>query len=129
MLPRYVLIAVAVAGLAAAAGAYRGTTMPAEAPHRATAQALANPHATDASKMIARSVTNADGQTIGKIESIYIDAEGKVDGVIVSIGGLLEAGERYAMLAWKDLQISDNGKKIVVNLSKEQLKALPAAPK
>jgi hypothetical protein len=42
------------------------------------------------------------------------------------VGGFLGVGERHVRLAWKDLQISDNGEKVVVNMNKDQLKALPA---
>ena len=84
----------------------------------------AAPAAADASKLIGRSVKNTNNDTIGKIESVYLDANGKVDSVIVGVGGFLGVGERYARLHWKDLQISDNGEKVVLNMSKDQLKAM-----
>src|SRR5205814_8568806 len=60
-----------------------------------------------------------------EIESVYINADGRVDSVIVGVGGFLGMGERLVRLAWKDLQISDNGEKVVVNMTKDQLKAMP----
>jgi len=69
-------------------------------------------------------VRNNNDDTIGKIESVYLDARGKVDSVIVGVGGFLGVGERYARLHWKDLQVSDNGEKVVVSMTKDQLKAM-----
>jgi len=44
--------------------------------------------------------------------------------VIVGVGGFLGLGERLVRVAWKDLHISDNGEKVVVNMTKDQLKAI-----
>ena len=44
--------------------------------------------------------------------------------MIVGVGGFLGLGERLVRVAWKDLQVSDNGEKVVVNMTKDQLKAM-----
>jgi hypothetical protein len=54
---------------------------------------------------------------------VFITPDGNVDSVMVGVGGFLGVGEREVQLAWKDLQIMDNGEKVVVNMSKDQLKA------
>jgi sporulation protein YlmC with PRC-barrel domain len=92
-------------------GTTGGATMPA-------------PAASDAANLIGRSVTNSKNETIGKVESVYLSSTGKVDSIIVGVGGFLGVGERYASLHWKDLQVSDNGEKVVLNMSKDQLKAM-----
>jgi hypothetical protein len=61
-----------------------------------------------------------DSNTVGDCK----DGDGKVDSVIAGVGGFLGMGERLVRLAWKDLQISDNGEKVVVNMTKDQLKAM-----
>lgn len=87
------------------------------------------PHATmapaDARKLIGRNVKNAQNETIGEIKSIYIGKDGKVDSVIVSVGGFLGVGNREVRIAWSDLNIMDNGEKVTVNMTKDQLKAKP----
>lgn len=88
-------------------------------------QVAATPTAADTKKLIGRNVKNPQNDTIGEIESVYIDADGKVDSVIVGVGGFLGLGERLVRVAWKDLQISDNGEKVVVNMTKDQLQAMP----
>ena len=88
-------------------------------------QVAATPTAADTKKLIGRNVKNPQNDTIGEIESVYINADGKVDSVIVGVGGFLGLGERLVRVAWKDLQVSENGEKVVVNMTKEQLQAMP----
>jgi sporulation protein YlmC with PRC-barrel domain len=128
MVLRHALLAAVIAGIAGTASAQTQTpsTAPGQPPARtATTKDMTTvPAAADARKLIGRSVKNPNNDTIGKIESVYIDSAGKVDSVIVGVGGFLGVGERYAQLKWKDLQVSDNGEKVVVNMTKDQLKAM-----
>jgi hypothetical protein len=127
MVFRHALLAAVIGGVAATAAAQAQTpsTAPGAPPARAANKDItAAPVAADARKLIGRSIKNSNNDTIGKIESVYLDANGKVDSVIVGVGGFLGVGERYARLHWKDLQISDNGEKVVANMTKDQLKAV-----
>ena len=93
-------------------------------PRTADPQVAAMPSGADAKKLIGRNVKNPQDQTVGEIESVYINADGKVDSVIVGVGGFLGMGERLVRVAWKDLRISDNGEKVVINATKDELKAM-----
>jgi sporulation protein YlmC with PRC-barrel domain len=121
---RHALLAAVISGIAATASAQTSqpSTTPGQ-PARTQAQAMPAPAAADAAKLIGRSVKNSTNDTIGKVESVYLDADGKVDSVIVGVGGFLGVGERYARLHWKDLQVSDNGERVVLDMTKDQLKA------
>jgi hypothetical protein len=79
----------------------------------------------DTRKLIGRNVQNAQNETIGQIKSVYIGPDGKVDSLIVSIGGFLGLGEREVRLAWSDLKVSDNSEKVVLDITKDELKAKP----
>ena len=79
----------------------------------------------DTRKLIGRTVQNAQNETIGEIKSVYIGPDGKVDSLIVGVGGILGLGEREVRLAWSDLRVSDNGEKVVLNIPKDELKAKP----
>ncbi len=79
-----------------------------------------------AQDLIGRDVTNPQDATIGEIESVYVDAKGNVRQVIVSVGGFLAIGERSVALDWKDLVVSDGGKKIAATATKDQLMNMPA---
>jgi sporulation protein YlmC with PRC-barrel domain len=124
MVLRHALLAAMIASLAGAAGAQTPSTTPGQPAPRTATKEMPAPAAADARKLIGRSVKNPNNDTIGKIESVYLDSNGKVDSVIVGVGGFLGVGERYARLHWKDLQVSDNGEKVVLNMSKDQLKAM-----
>jgi len=90
-----------------------------------TGTAVAPPNAVDAAKLIGRNVVNANGDTVGEIDSAVIDQSGKVRYVIVGVGGFLGIGKKDVALSWNDMTISDNGEKVITNATKDQLKALP----
>lgn len=123
-----ILRPVAIAAMMAtfgASAAYAQTSPPAKtAPHATMDNAMPAQGAT-ASKLIGRNVQNKQGETIGEIKSIYLDKDGKVDSVMVGVGGFLGMGEREVRLAWKDLHIMNNGEKVTVDMTKDQLKSQP----
>lgn len=99
------------------------TTPPANpAPAAATAP---SPGGADARNLIGRNIQNPQNETIGEINSVHIDSAGKVESVIVGVGGFLNIGEREVALRWSELQVAQNGDKVVANMTKDQLKALP----
>ncbi len=79
----------------------------------------------DTRKLIGRNIQNAQNETIGEIKSVFIGKDGKVDSVMVGVGGFLGVGEREVRLAWNELNVSENGEKVTVNMTKDQLKAKP----
>jgi len=125
MIFRHALLVGLITGLAATANAQTPPSAPATPPAAtATTTPMAVPQAADAKKLIGRNIKNADGDTIGEIKSVYISSGGTVDSVMVGVGGFLGVGEREVQLAWKDLQVADNGEKVTVNMTKDQLKAM-----
>jgi hypothetical protein len=80
----------------------------------------------EAGKLIGHGVQDMTGNRIGEIEAIHIGSDGKISDVIVGVGGFLGVGERDVALTWKNFQITDNGDKIMVDTTKEKLKAMPA---
>jgi sporulation protein YlmC with PRC-barrel domain len=91
----------------------------------ATGTTMAAPSSVDAAKLIGRNIVNANGDTVGKIDSVVIDQDGKVRYVIVGVGGFLGIGKKDVALAWDELTISENGEKVVTAATKDQLAALP----
>ncbi len=91
----------------------------------APAPSMTTPGQADAKKLIGRNIKNANNDTVGEIKSVYLDKDGKVQTVIVGVGGFLGMGEREVALAWSDLQVSNNGEQVMVNMTKDQLKGLP----
>ena len=133
MILRHALLAAMITAVAATANAQ--TTPPAtpSTPPAATttkdmsttAKDMPAPNAADARKLIGRNIKNAENETFGEIKSVFISPDGKVDSVMVSVGGFLGVGDREVRIAWSDLRIADNGEKVTVNMTKDQLKAKP----
>lgn len=123
MLKHIVLAAFITSGSVAA---YAQSPQQAASPPAASTKAMPAPAASaDTSKLIGRNIQNAQNETIGEIKSIYIGKDGKVDSVMVGVGGFLGVGEREVRLAWSDLNVTNNGEKVTVNMTKDQLKAKP----
>ncbi len=81
-----------------------------------------------ADKLIGHDVKNGQGDSIGEIDSIILDPNGKAAAVIVGVGGFLGLGERTVAIDWRRLQIARDGDevKVTTDLSKSDLKAMPA---
>ena len=129
MLKRIVLAALITSGAAAAYAQTNPAPQQAATPPAATAPATKSMPAPAASadtrKLIGRNIQNAQNETIGEIKSVFIGKDGKVDSVMVGVGGFLGVGEREVRLAWSELNVSQNGEKVTVNMTKDQLKAKP----
>lgn len=80
------------------------------------------------SQLIGLNVQNGAGDKVGKVGEIVLDTSGKVDGVIVDVGGFLGVGTHPVLLHWKDVTLDGSGDnvKAVVAADKETLKAMPA---
>ena len=81
-----------------------------------------------ASKLIGSSVTNMQDQSVGTIDDVVLDNDGKIVSVLVSVGGFLGLGEKRVAVAFKELLISraEDGDPIVkVTLSKQSLETAP----
>lgn len=121
-----VLSAAAIATLIGLSAAHAQTASPATTPPANPSVAMQTGTAyggADAGKLIGRNIKNAQNETIGEIKSIHLDAQGKVDGVVASVGGFLGVGDREVLLAWSDLEIANNGEVVKTNMSKDQLKS------
>ena len=73
-------------------------------------------------------VTNKAGETIGDINEVLIDKDGKVAAVVLGVGGFLGVGERHAAVTFSSLQLTRdaNGNPLVrVDVTKDQLKSQP----
>lgn len=80
------------------------------------------------SDLIGASVTNANGDSIGKTSDVLVDKSSKaVDAVVIDVGGFLGIGSKSVAIPLDKLTIGarpDEGVKTA--MTKEQLEALPA---
>lgn len=80
----------------------------------------------DADKLIGEDIKNQTGDSIGTIESVIIDNNGQVAAVVVGVGGFLGIGDREVAIDWNQLSVEDGGDVVRANLTKNELKAMPA---
>jgi sporulation protein YlmC with PRC-barrel domain len=81
-----------------------------------------------ASKLIGTKVANTANETIGDINEIVLDKDGKVAAVVIGVGGFLGMGEREVAVNFESLRMSrDSNSNLVltVNANKEALKSAP----
>lgn len=81
-----------------------------------------------ASKLLDESVMNEANESIGDVNDVLISSDGKIDAVIVGVGGFLGLGEKNVALSFDQLKFTrDNNNDLVVttNATKEGLQAAP----
>lgn len=79
----------------------------------------------EADTLIGKNLLNAEGDTIGEINSVIIGESGKISAIIVGVGGFLGMGEREVAIDWNDLHIGSNQKDTRTTLTKSDLKGMP----
>src|SRR5215472_6575884 len=108
MLKKVALTSAVALALAAPAFAQTSTTT---APRTSTSTTMPSSQI-DGHKLIGQSIQNeADNKTVGKIDSVILDKSGKVDKVVVGVGGFLGMGKKDVALDWSRLHVADNGRK------------------
>lgn len=121
------LSTLAVVALTASAPAWgqAPATSPSSGPAKMAAPPSQQPGQVTTDKLIGRSIQNAQNETIGEIEAVVLDPDGKVGAVVVGVGGFLGIGQRDVAIQWTALEVGSNGEKVTTALTKDQLKALP----
>lgn len=76
----------------------------------------------DAGKLIGENVVDASGDTVGEIDSVMVDAKGKVQGVVIDVGSWLQS-EKLISVPWTDLRVSGDNKVVAGNLTKDSATA------
>ena len=78
------------------------------------------------SHLIGLTLRNPQNESIGDIDDVIVDRDGRVREVIVGVGGFLGIGEHKVAIAWDQLQFDASRDVAVVNMTKDQLRAMPA---
>ena len=81
-----------------------------------------------AKKVIGTNVKDPSGKKIGEIEDIMLDkTSNNIMFAVVGFGGFLGMAEKYHPIPWSSLQYNESEDSYVVNYTKAQLEAAPAA--
>jgi sporulation protein YlmC with PRC-barrel domain len=80
----------------------------------------------EAKSLIGSTVRGQDGKDMGKVANVMIDPkDGKVSGIVVSMGGTLGMGGTQMTVPWESVQIARDQQSLVVTL---QQQVIPTAP-
>jgi len=83
-----------------------------------------------ASDVIGMKVEGTDGKKLGDIKDLVIDPmDGDIDYAVLDYGGFLGVGDKYFAVPWEALQLSEDGKKVILDVTKKDLKQAPGFDK
>jgi hypothetical protein len=80
------------------------------------------------SNLLNATVYGADRAMVGEVEDIIIKSDGKIEGMVVSVGGFLGIGEKNVALKMDRLKVmpeADGNARITVLATKEELREAP----
>jgi len=80
------------------------------------------------SDLTGATVYSPQDEVIGDVNDVIVSRDGKVDGLVVGVGGFLGIGEKSVAIKMSEIKMmdTDTGIKLVMNANKDQLAAAPA---
>jgi sporulation protein YlmC with PRC-barrel domain len=78
--------------------------------------------------IIGTKIEDAQGKSLGKVEELLIDPKtGKVDQVVVGLGGMMGVGEKKVVVPWSDMKMQalHEGKRAVITMDRSRLESAP----
>jgi sporulation protein YlmC with PRC-barrel domain len=92
------------------------------------ATATGHTSAIRAKKVLGTNVKDTSGRKIGEIEDVVLDKQSNsIMFAVIGFGGFLGMAEKYHPIPWASLDYQPSENSYVVNYTKEQLQAAPAA--
>lgn len=78
-------------------------------------------------RLIGADVVSSGNDKIGNVDEVLVTTDGRVNAVVVAMGGVLGLGERKVVLPWERLRFSSQGSDLIVktDLSRDTLNAMP----
>lgn len=78
-------------------------------------------------RLIGADVVNTTNDKLGDVDEVLVTTDGRVNAVVVAMGGMLGLGERKVVVPWERLRFSSQGSDLVVktDISRETLNAMP----
>jgi sporulation protein YlmC with PRC-barrel domain len=79
------------------------------------------------SHIIGAALESDDGDKVGEIDEVVIHPDGKIQGVVVNVGGVLGVGAHTVLLDWREIELAHRAGEevLVVNATEDSLKTLP----
>jgi sporulation protein YlmC with PRC-barrel domain len=81
-----------------------------------------------ATRVLGTNVKDPSGQKIGEVEDVILDKESNsILFAVLGFGGMLDVAEKFHPIPWSALEFNEGQAAYIVNYTKEQLQAAPAA--
>jgi hypothetical protein len=83
-------------------------------------------HQVRAQSLLGVDVSNGEA-TIGEVSDLVVTEDGRVEAVVVGVGGFLGIGQKRVALAWDSIKLTeqDGRRVILVSATREQLEGMP----
>jgi sporulation protein YlmC with PRC-barrel domain len=82
----------------------------------------------DSGSLVGSAVRDAQGKDLGKVSRLMIDPkDGKVQSVVVSMGGTLGMGGNSVAMPWNQVKIAQDQGRLVVTVDQQMLQQAPKA--
>ena len=80
-----------------------------------------------ASDLTGATVYSPQNDSIGDVNDVIVSRDGKVDGIVIGVGGFLGIGEKDVAIKMSQIKMTDTdtGVKLVLNMTKDELAAAP----
>ena len=74
------------------------------------------PDGMSAAEMIDKPVRGERGEAIGEVHDIVVGRDGRIERLVVEVGGFFEVGDQHIGVPWKDVKIGENMRFVQVPL-------------
>jgi sporulation protein YlmC with PRC-barrel domain len=101
------------------------STTPAPTPLIVPKESMTGAKIMSASDIIGKTVYSRTNENIGEVNDVILSGNG-VQAVILGVGGFLGIGEKDVAVSMNSIEAADNGAKLVVDATKDQLTGAPA---
>lgn len=76
-------------------------------------------------ELLEGSVITAAGEDVGNVQAVVVDRNGHVRSLVVGVGGFLGLGQRDVGLNWDQVDLTEAGNVVALDMTREELEALP----
>lgn len=78
-----------------------------------------------ADDLVGAKVTSPDGEELAEVENLIVHLDGRLTGLILSVGGFLGIGGKLVAVPWSDVRYAGPDRPLVMSTPAEQLEAAP----
>jgi len=83
-----------------------------------------------ASQLIGMKVEGTDGKKLGDVKDLVLDPDdGSINYAVLDFGGIAGIGDKYFAVPWPTLNITPDKKKLLLDVTKRELKDAPGFDK